>query len=161
MPTMWLDKRLNNDVASGGPQLSVSLARVDPTVQPRPRMTLTRTIIGLDLAYTVHDSGEGSQLVELGIGIGSLEAFASSIFPDPSVETDFPTRGWVWRMGYRVFGFAADQPTIFTRRIDLDIRSQRKLDNGEAYLVVDNNALEGVASPVRVNGYIRQLWIVG
>ena len=161
MPTMWIDTLVNNDVASGGGQLPISLARVLPGAVPRPQMTLTRTLIGLDIAATVHDSGEGSQLVSCGIGIGSLEAFASSIFPDPSVATDHPTRGWVWRAAYRIFAFAADQPAIFTRRLDLDIRAQRKLENGEAYLVVDNVNLEGVAITVRVSGYVRQLWIVG
>ncbi len=151
---------MNCDVASAA-QVPVSLITGMGSAQTRAdKMTLLRTIIGLDLARTVHDSGEGSDLVACGIGVTSQEAFAAGVLPDPQTDTDFPARGWVWRAIYRVWGFASDQPAIFTRRLDLDIRSMRKLDNGEAYLLVNNAALEGVSSTIRVAGLVRQLWLV-
>ena len=126
------------------------------------QMTLTRTIIGLDVAYTVHDSGEGSQLVALGAAIQADDAFGTSAStPDPGDATSFPARPWVWRAAYRIYGFAADQPTVFNRRIDLDIRAQRKLENGVSFMRINNSAQEGVASTVRVVGLVRQLWLVG
>ena len=124
-------------------------------------MTLLRTIIGLDVGRVVHDSGEGSEQFSIGIAIASQEAFAAVSLSDPETSTDFPTRGWIWRSQYRIFGFAADQPTIFTRRIDLDLRSQRKLENGEAFIIFTNTALEGTPSSAKVIGIVRQLWLVG
>jgi len=125
------------------------------------RMTLLRTIVGLDIGRVVHDSGEGSEKIALGIGIASQEAFAGGFLSDPNIQTDFPTRGWVWRAQYRIFGFAADQPAVFTRRLDIDLRSQRKLENGEAFLNMVVEAMEGVSSSLTVMGFIRQLWLVG
>ncbi len=161
MPRLWIDTNLNTDVALAG-QANLSLMTSVSATQTRfDQMTLLRTIIGLDLGRTVHDSGEGSEVLSIGIGIASQEAFAAGALSDPEVSTDFPTRGWVWRARYRVFGFAADQPAVFTRRIDLDLRSQRKLENGEAFVIMSNVALEGANSTVKVLGLIRQLWLVG
>ncbi len=161
MPTIWIDTILNFDVANTSQVLTSLMTGVSSTQTRFDRMTLTRTIVGIDIANTVHDSGEGSQQVALGIGITSQESFAAGTVPEPQVASDFPARGWVWRALYRVYGFAADQPAVFNARIDKNIKAQRKLENGEAYLVVDNNAIEGVAAVIRVHGLIRQLWLVG
>ena len=161
MPTVWIDTKLNDDIASGAAFNKSLMTGVSSTQTRFDRMTLLRTIIGIDVAYTVHDAGEGSQNFAAGIAVSTQEAFAAGVLPDPETETDFPRLPWVWRAAYRIFGFAADQPAIFTRRIDLDIRAKRKLDNGEAFFNAKNSALEGVATTVRVLGYIRQLWLVG
>ena len=161
MPTIWIDTHINSDVANAVQVLLSLMTGVSATQTRFDRMTLTRTIIGLDVAYTVHDSGEGSQRVDMGIAVASQESFAAGTVPDPGVASDYPTRGWIWRARYRVYGFAADQPAVFNTRIDMEIRAQRKLENGEAYLVLDNNNLEGVTTTIRVAGLIRQLWIVG
>jgi len=123
-------------------------------------MTLLRTIIGLDVAYAVHDAGEGSQRMSLGIAMADRTAFDAPSLPNPGNAGNFPPRGWVWRSQYRIFGFAADQPAVFTRRIDLDLGSRRKLDNGVSYFIQENIAIEGVASSVLMTGMIRQLWLL-
>ena len=161
MATLWIDSMINATVGSGGGKFELSLMTgPGPTDTRLRRMTLARTIIGLDLGYTVHDSGEGSQRLSIGIGISDQEAFAAATLPDPDVATDYPRLPWIWRSQYRLFGFAADQPTIYTRRIDLDIRSQRKLDNGVPFINGVNNNQEGVASSVEVVGIVRMLWLV-
>ncbi len=161
MPRLWIDTSVNADVALAG-QLLVSLMTGVTAIDTRlSQMTLLRTIIGLDLARTVHDSGEGSEVAHLGIGVASQEAFAAGTVADPSADGDFPTRGWIWRGKYRIFGFAADQPAISVRRLDFDLRSMRKLENGEAYFAVDLIAEEGASSTLSVIGLIRQLWQVG
>jgi len=164
MPRLWIDNTAVMVLTSGGGLAFRNLLpSLGEAAQRGHQMTLLRTIIGIDIGNTVHDSGEGSQLISVGIGICSTEALAIGVtaLSDPAVDTDYPTRGWVWRGRYRTFGFAADQPTIFTRRVDLDMRSQRKLDNGESFLIGKNEDLEGVASTVDVRGLIRQLWLVG
>ncbi len=76
------------------------------------------------------------------------------------MEADFPATPWVWRARYRIYGFSADQPTVFNRRIDLDLRSQRKMANGELMLVVTNNAQEGATSTLLFTGMVRCLFLV-
>ena len=161
MPTIWLDTFLNDDVAVGTQFLHGLMAGTDPLQNRFDRMTLMRTIVRIDAAYTVHDAGEGSQRLSIGIALTSQEAFNAGTVSDPGAEGDFPSRGWVWRSRYRVYGFAADQPAVSNRAIDLDLRSRRKLDNGVSFLVADNGAIEGVSSTIRLEGIIRQLWLVG
>ena len=160
MTRLWIDTVFNATVVIGTQLVRDFMTGVSATDTRLSQMTLLRTIIGLDLSRTVHDSGEGSEAIDLGIGVFSQEVFAAAVLPDPGVSTDFPTRGWVWRQRYRVWGFAADQPAIFTRRIDLDLRSQRKLENGHCAMAVDLIAVEGANSGVNVTGCIRQLWNV-
>ncbi len=161
MPRLWIDSLIDLTLASGATVSDSIMSGVSSTQTRFDQMTLLRTIVGIDIAYAVHDSGEGSQQVTVGIAIGSQEAVAASVLPDPEVETDFPIRGWIWRMRYRIFGFSADQPTVFTRRVDLDLRGKRKLENGEAYITADNDPEEGATAAVLVTGMIRQLWLVG
>ncbi len=161
MATLWIDSHLNVTTVSGDKKENSLMTGFSPGDTRLARMTLLRTIIGLDVAYTVHDSGEGSQLMSMGIGIATNEAFTAGSLPLPNLATSFPRLPWIWRAQYRIFGFAADQPTIFTRRIDLDIRAKRKLENGIAFINWLNLAKEGVASAVEVTGIIRLLWLVG
>ena len=159
--TLWLDSFFNVDVVSGSFHAQNLMTGFTEDAARIAQMTLTRTIIGLDLAYTVHDSGEGSQLVSVGTGIIGREAFDTpAANPDPVDLGSYPPRGWVFRAGYRVFGFAADQPAVYLKRVDQDIRSQRKLESGVSWMRVNNLAIEGVASTIRVTGIVRQLWIV-
>ncbi len=160
MPRLWVDSGFNVDVTIGTQGL-FSLLTSGPAVSRFNQMTLLRTIIGMDLARTVHDSGEGSERCAIGVGVCSQEAFTGGTVADPLTDADFPTRGWIWRAGYRIFGFAADQPAIFTRRIDIDLRSMRKLENGLTFLAVDLTAIEGSNSTLRLLGLVRQLWLVG
>ncbi len=162
MPRVWADTSVDMTMASGGGKDRQSLTTELTAAEARyTQMTLLRTIIGLDIAYAVHDSGEGSQGVSLGIGVVTQEAFAATVLPDPETSTDFPIRGWIWRYKTRIFGFAADQPAVYSRRVDLDLRSQRKLENGEVFINGHNGDFEGTASTVRVWGLVRQLWLVG
>ena len=161
MPRLWIDTIVDLSTASGAQGLISLMTGVSATQTRFDRMILLRTILGFDVANLVVDSVEGSQVASLGIAIASQEAFAGGTVSDPKTAADFPTRGWVWRARYRIWGFAADKAATFTRRVDLDLRSQRKLENGEAFLVVDNDPIEGTAATLLVTGIVRQLWLVG
>ncbi len=161
MRTLWVDSAFQIGVGNGGTHLQNMLTGVTADMGRLARMTLTRTIIGLDVAYTVHDAGEGSQLVSLGCAIQSQDSFGdAAATPDPSDQGSYPTLPWVWRAAFRVYGFAADQQAVFNRRIDLDIGAQRKLANGVSFMRIENKAQEGVASTITVTGFVRQLWLV-
>ena len=161
MPMLWVDTKPNFTISNNSSQLEDLLVNLAERSRAE-RMTLTRTIIGLDIAYLTHDAGEGSQQVFIGIGTVGADAYAigSSATPDPSNMADYPSRGWVWRAAYRVYGFAADQPAVFNQRIDMDIRSQRKLENGVMMIRAGNTPFEGVTSVITVSGIVRQLWRV-
>ncbi len=158
--TVWADTIINVDTTSAGQDVIPLDGGIGELDSRLAGFTLLRTIIRVDLAYVVHDSGEGSQTVFYGIGVGSQEAVSALTVPDPEIATEFPPKGWVWRAGYRVFGFAADQPVIDRRPIDLDLKSRRVLDNGRAYMVISNLTNEGTAGAVRSNGMIRMLWLL-
>jgi len=160
MPRLWIDTIINNDVTiatSDSFSLMTGVAAVNTRLA---QMTLLRTIVGIDCGRTVHDSGEGSERLAIGIGITSQEAFAAATLSDPSAVLDFPVKGWIWRGVYRIYGFAADQPAVFNRRIDLDLRGKRRLENGEAFMNFDLDAAEGANASVRIIGIVRQLWMV-
>ena len=158
--TVWADRLVTLDVSSGS-QNNLSLMAEFTAVETRlAQMTLMRTIIGVHVAATVHDSAEGSQTVDIGLGIASQEAFAAGILADPNSSTDFPTRGWIFRARGRVWAFAPGGVAVDYWRIDRDVRSRRKLENGEPYVIVHNTANEGTAFTIRVSGLIRQLWLV-
>ena len=161
MPTIWIDTMIGLQPANADEAVVSLMTGVSSTQTRFDRMTLLWTIVGFDIAAAVYDSGEGSQTVTCGIGIASQEALAGNALADPEVSTDFPTRGWIWRARYRIFSFAADQPAVFSRRVDLDLRGKRKLENGEAYFIVSNEPREGVTTVMDVRGMIRQLWLVG
>jgi len=160
--TLWIDTVLDLQVASGGILLASLMGNVDTTESRLTGMTLLRTIIGLHVARLVHDSGEGSEIISLGIAVAPQVAFAggTSSLPNPALGTDHPTRGWIYRGIYVTYGFAADQAAVFDNRIDKDIRSRRKLENGEAYLTARNAADQGTSGTVGVIGLVRTLWLV-
>jgi len=160
MPNIWIDTNIDLAVASGGQVVASLMTNFSQGTTRLQQMTLLRSVIGIDFAPVVMDSGEGSTEVSAGIGIATAEAFAAETLPDPATATDYPTRGWVWKGRYRVWATAADRAVLFTRRVDLDMRSQRKLDNGIGYLIIDNNAHEGSTVAIQAFGLIRQLWLV-
>ena len=155
--TVWVDTLHNVDIASGA-QGFISLQSFSTGVHGGRALTLLRTIICHDYFYTVHDSGEGAQFIDVGIGIASAEAITASVVPDPATPTDVPTRGWIYRCRHVLHGFAADQATVDVRTVYRDLRGRRKLDNGGSYLVIDNTAKSGVASAISVVGITRQLF---
>ncbi len=158
--TFWSDTLLKDDVAITNFATRSLLSDMDKSEQRVSRITLLRTIVGFDVAASVHDSGEGSSTMDIGIGIASQEAFAAGNLPDPNTATDYPLRGWVFRARGRVFHFASTSPQVFTWRVDRDIRSRRVLDNGEPYIKFQHTLNEGAQGVLRITGLVRCLWLV-
>jgi len=160
--SLWVDTVFGLTVGSNSENLTDLMGTLLENETRLSQLTLVRTIVGIDIAYTVHDAGEGSQQAGVGILVAGREAVLAGVgsLPQPDVEADYPATPWVWRARYRVYGFAADQPAIDNRRIDLDLRSQRKMANGELMLVVTNNVQEGVATTLTFTGMVRCLFLV-
>jgi len=155
--TFWVDTLLTKVIASSG-SVHVSLIENESAPSVLSDLTLIRTIICVDLHYTVHDSGEGFQVWNMGIFVQSREAAAALITPDPDVAADHPMGGWVFRCGGSLHGFAADQPAVDVRHLERDIRAMRKLQRGVLSLVVSNDAGTGAASSISMTGIIRCLY---
>ena len=163
MPTLWIDTLIATAVGSGG-QIVLPLSAVGlSTVERRlTQNTLLRTIVRMDLAATVRDSGEGDNIVDMGIALLTIESSgATAGAPDPSSQGDFPAMPWVWRSRYRVYASAVDDQNVDIIRIDLDLRGRRKIGNGQLHLIVDNTPNQGTAVSVTPVGLIRTLLLVG
>ena len=149
----WIDNLMDVDLASGQ-QTSVSL--VDVPVPDTKGMTLVRVILGFNVRpSTPVLNSTDTQVFSAGIGLSSADAASASAFADPDNESDQPLGGWMWRWQ----GLIHENPVVPTR-IELDLRSQRKLMYGDVRIIMDNNADQGAAFTIIVVGLIRSLYLL-
>ena len=154
--TDWIDTLVAEQTATGAQSLSFLMTGVAP-VNVR-RQTLVRTIIELR-AYSSSVAGAwGTQRLSLGIGITSQEAFAAAVVADPNTSNDQPSRGWIFRTQIVLSQNGEGAQVVFDIRGD--IRSQRKLDDGECFIVINNTTDLGISFSVNVTGLVRQLWLL-
>jgi len=156
-PTRWLDTIVGNTIVNAGQAVVSLLAGIGP-VDTRG-VTVIRTIIRLDIVSTSVAGAWGSQSVDLAMGIASQEAFAAAVVPDPVVAADEPARGWMWRD--RILATQNGINTEITKRLVADIHGARKIQDGEVYLVMDNNAHLGTSFSINVTGLVRLLLKLG
>ncbi len=104
----WIDSLVGLATATGG-QSNVSLMSGVAPVNVR-RQTLVRTLIELSLYSTTVAGVWGTQIVDIGIGITSQEAFAAGVLADPDTANDQPSRGWIYRTRRVVAQNAAGSP---------------------------------------------------
>jgi len=157
--TLWVDTLFDETIASGGKAEQTLMPIGIPDLR-YSGVTLLRTILCHDYSYAVHDSGEGTQILDVGIAVSSQEAFNAAALPDPEVRSDHPQRGWVYRCRHRLIGYAADQAAADVRSVYRDLRGKRKLYNGQLYVSFTNTAGTGVASSLSVVGIIRSLLLL-
>jgi len=149
----WVTTR----IAEVGGDAAQDSERLLPVADIEKGMTLVRMVIGFDI---VPDGPSVSSLnsmnVSCGVGIVSEEAIASGALPDPNTSADNPLTGWLWLWRGIVFeDIRAGHP-----RIDMDIRSQRKLMYGSPLFIVDYNLNSGVDFSTELIGYIRCLYLL-
>ena len=154
--TDWIDTVIDRGVSTGAQDFFSLMMGVAP-VNVR-RQTLIRTIISIDFTSNTTAGAYGVQQMSIGIGITSQEAFAVGVFPDPITANDQPSRGWIYRTRMAVAQNGVGGVVVYSLRAD--IRSQRKLDDGECYFVIDNTAEVGLSFEVHMTGLIRQLWLL-
>ena len=159
--TDWQDTDVNVTLADGGTDL-VSLNGALSVVETRGA-TVTRLLIALNMFEAALNQGKAVQRVYWGIGVAAQEAFVlgTTAIPDPNVPTDKPRLDWLAKGMIIVASgsTATDRPVpIYTR--ELDIRSSRKIENGELYLTFNNDNLLGFAFAVEVIGLVRALFIM-
>ena len=127
--------------------------------------TLTAVRIVGDLAFNFASTSEieGDAIVDIGIGVSSSQAFSTgaSALPDPTTETEYPPRGWLYvntkpmvqslPTGGTPTAMWLVQPT-FT----FDLRAMRKIDKGTLFLWMEYLTIGGTVTP-RAIGRIRTL----
>ena len=154
--TDWIDTLIDTSVAGGAQSLTSLMTGVVP-VNVR-RQTLIRTILMLELFSATIAGAWGTEVLDIGIGITSQEAFAASVVADPNVANDQPSRGWIYRTRRVVAQNGIGGSVIYT--LHADIRASRKLDDGECFIVMNATDNRGTAFSVVVVGLIRQLWLL-
>ncbi len=160
--TVWFDTLHDNTVGGASGRLNLTLLTALSTIGQRSaQFTLLRTIICHDYSYAIHDSGEGSQILDVGIQVVNQEAFNANVVPDPDDDEEHPIKGWVYRCRHKLHGFAADQPEVDVRSVYRDIRSKRRIDNGELIISFVNSADSGAVSSVQIVGITRCLLRLG
>ena len=157
----WADRIFNQLVNSGASDVEDLL---DAVPQQSETLTVTRIIAELQFTSVVTDENESTQLISLAIGVVSPEAVAIGItaLPSPSVEDEFPPRGWLYRgrMVYQLALPTGATPTSMFKQMPIfkfDVRAMRKIDKGRLFLVVQNTDVDGVATNLHMRGIVRSL----
>ncbi len=154
--TDWIDTLVVMSASSGAQDFLSLMTGVAP-VNVR-RQTLVRTIIDLELFSTTVAGAWGTQRIDLGVGIASQEAFAAGVLADPDVAGDQPSRGWIFRTRRMVSQNGIGGQIL--HHVHVDIKAGRKLDDGEAYIIMNSTADLGTAFTTRAVGIVRQLWLL-
>ena len=151
----WADTLLDETMSVGGSaQISLS-STLDP--DERRGATITR-LIGC-LTFYADDAIEfsGDIALDMGIGVASQEAFTAGATSDVSDSAAVPVRGWLYRCRQIIttgVSTAVPHPLV---RWNFDVRSQRRLDTGEPFVLLDPLVLAGTGSVTTVAGSIRML----
>jgi len=156
----WADLLVNTTLSSGG-NVVLNLLTNAPTVDT---ITAIRIISRLEARAVATDQVEGTQLVDIGIGVTSVEAFAGGIttLPSPVTDTEFPPRGWlyvarrVYQLGLPIIS-GGGGPIHTVAVFDFDLRAMRKIDKGVLFLAATSTNVDGSAVSLSLTGRVRSL----
>ena len=154
----WADTLIDNTVVNGG-QLRTDLLIGAPTIDTITAVRIVGDIMGFSGALS---EAEGTQLVDLGIGVTSREAFDALVLPDPNASGDYPPRGWLYvaRAVMQTALPTGATPTAIFRRFaefHFDVRSMRKIDKGVLFMVISNTNADGGTETINLAGRVRVL----
>ena len=155
----WCDTLLNVQLGSGAQSTPID-PLIDLEVSQTRKATIVRTLIDI-LIYPdgMVNGVSGAVTVDFGLGIASAEAAAANVHADPETQAEYPMKGWLFRTR-RVVANQQDSGTAEMwsfPRIHEDLRSQRVVDRGEAFLVMTSLVSSGTGFTVRIAGIIRTL----
>ena len=153
--TQWVDTLIASTLTEAS-QTTFSLLG-DLITYDTEHMTLVRSIVDLQfypLLSTIE--ADESNIVDIGIGLASQDAFAASALPDPVTEADAPIKDWVWRHRESIINRANQFANLV--HVLRDLKSSRVIGKGELYITFDNNSSQGGGFSVTVTGLIRCLF---
>ena len=131
--SFWVDNLIGISPPTGG-QAFVSLMAGTPPVDAR-RATIIRIVFDLGIYTNTVTGPWGINLIDIGFGVTSQEAFNAGVISDPNAD-ERPTRGWMYRT--RCLGFQNGIGNNMITRCEGDLRSGRKLYDGEPFMVANN-----------------------
>jgi len=157
--TSWFDTNIDVQVAAGGTtSAAIALLPADVLKRDVPGLTITRTLVELDIHPVVPEVVAGGQHILLGAGIVVIDAFAAGSLPSLASPSEEPTRGWIFKNSRYVFDTEGGYHPYEGNLLFLDIHSQRKLDlDIEVYFQARNTDMTGVAFSIEITGLIRML----
>jgi len=153
--TFWIDNLINIGMASGG-QNNQSLMTGTPPINAR-RATIVRIVYELHLFSESIAGACGVNLVDIGMGVASQEAFNAGVLADPNAD-ERPTRGWMYRTRQVVWQNGVG--TQIVQGWSGDLHSGRKLYDGEPYIIGVNTAQLGTTASYRLSGIVRLLLLL-
>ena len=162
MPTgrnrAWADLLFGPSALVVGTDIIVDLLANAPTVDT---LTAVRIVGELNAHYDVTNTiVDSDSVVDLGIGVTSMQAFAAGAnsVPDPSTMTDYPPRGWLYVTRKYVGQSLTDTTGVTSVQavFSFDVRAMRKIDKGILYLRMAN-VMINVGGAMEVSGRVRVL----
>ena len=154
--TAWDDSLYNFSLGSSSQTDQELMQAVN---DPEKRgCTLIRTIVNLWLAPQDPGIASGFMLADMGIALISPDARVADAYPDPEAAGDYPVTGWVWRDRIVIMNELLSTGVVVPSRVQLDLRSSRKLDRADPVFIITNSVGLGGGFVTQVMGIIRMLY---
>jgi len=158
----WADTRFAFTNINNGGELTLTDLLAD--LAATETKTVSRLLLDFECVIGSLSEVETTQIVDVGIGVCSSEAFSvgTTAVPDPAATDEYPVRGWVYVATKAVQQSlpTGGTPTAMWRAravFHADLRGQRQVDRGVLFMRLKNTAAEGSATNVRLNGRVRAL----
>ncbi len=156
--TNWIDQTVIQTVVAGGTTQEIDLLS-DASPSELEGLTVVRTLIDLTVTPA---AAPGAFVIQLPMIAGAIindEADAAGALPDLLNDTDYPNRGYVFKMTAGVVGANPTEEEFgHVARFTADIRAMRKLETSTRYLLLLANLnVTGTAITVQFAGLIRTL----
>ena len=156
----WADRTIDQTVSGGGGNGIFDLLLNAPTVDT---ITVARLLINLEFTAQVTAAISHTQLITVGVGVCSAESFAVGVsaMPDPTQDTEYPSRGWLY-VATKMQMVKSDALGSIekTAVFDADLGALRKIDKGILFLWLENNLAFGTSANVQVVGRTRALCLM-
>ncbi len=156
---IWTDLHVDENLVANGDHLENLLLNADVDLQTK---TVIRSIGRIRvIPSVVANSTVSAQLIPMGIGVTSRDAFAAggSSVPSPSQAGEEPTNGWLYK-DHAVLVNQQDSGTVEAFEFPefrWDIRAARKIDRGILFVRFLNIDLTAGTTTIKVVGLIRSL----
>ena len=154
--TSWEDMIADSSITSGSFRNLDMLPNL--TADETRGTTVTRIIGSINLFSGTVAGAWGKQIVDIGIGVISEDAFNAGAVPDVNQQSDQPQRGWLYRTRMMVEQNGTGSQIVYPVRFD--VRAQRRIDAGTMFLGFTSAAGTGTSFTVEMAVLTRSLLIL-